>query len=262
MSKLSEKIFGEKKRFITAIPMIAILILAIVLNYPLLIWALLGVCFFIGFLESLKLFGLEPSIAFVVGGISCWILAYFNTSPITSGIFVAMLVAGFLAYKQSITPKSILPFLYPTLPFLALYALYIDRGISSVTWLIITVATTDIGAYFGGRIFGRTPFSPTSPKKTLEGVGVGVSAGIVAGTISGIGPADGFLCSLLTSAIVAIVSVFGDLFESYLKREAGVKDSGKILPGHGGILDRFDGILFGAVGMYFLLCFLSAWKQF
>lgn len=260
MSKLSEKVFGEKKRFITAIPMIGIAVIAIFLNYPLLIWALLGICFFIGFLESLKLFGLEPSIAFVSGGLICWVLAYFCTSPIISGIFVAMIIAGFLAYKQSIQPKSVLPFLYPTLPFLTLYALYLDKGISSVTWLIITVATTDIGAYFGGRVFGRTPFSITSPKKTLEGVGVGVSAGIVVGTIAGIGPANGFLCSLLTSALVAIVSVFGDLFESYLKREAGVKDSGKLLPGHGGILDRFDGILFGAVGMYFLLSLFSSWK--
>ncbi|RDU70899.1 phosphatidate cytidylyltransferase [Helicobacter brantae] len=259
MSKLSEKIFGEKKRFLTAIPMIALLLLAIAFNSPLLIWALLGVCFFVGFLESLKLYKLEPSILLISSGIACWVLAYFNSSPLTSGVFVAMFLAGFLSYKQSIHPKSILPFLYPTLPFLSLYALYIDKGISSVTWLIITVAATDIGAYFGGRVFGRTPFSPTSPKKTLEGVGVGVSAGIVAGTIAGIGPANGFLFSLLTTSIVAIVSVFGDLFESYLKREAGVKDSGKILPGHGGILDRFDGILFGAVGMYFLLCFV--WKQ-
>lgn len=260
MSNLSEKIFGEKTRYITAVPMIGVLILAIIFNSPIFIWGLLGVCFFIGFLESLKLFNLEPSIAYVSGAILCWVLAYFNTSPITAGVFIAMLVAGFLAYKQSIHPKSILPFLYPTLPFLILYTLYNNYGISSVTWLIVTVASTDIGAYLGGRLFGRTPFSPTSPKKTLEGVGIGVSAGIIAGTIAGIGPADGFLCSLLTSTGVAIASVFGDLFESYLKREAGVKDSGKILPGHGGILDRFDGILFGAVGMYFLLCFLSAWK--
>lgn len=260
MSQLSEKIFGEKKRFITAIPMIGILVVAIILNHPLLIWALLGVCFFIGFLESLKLFKLEPSIAFISGGIACWIFAYFSVAPMVSGVFIALFVAGFLAYKQSIHPKSILPFFYPTLPFLTLYALYVDKGISSVTWLIITVATTDVGAYFGGRIFGRTPFSPTSPKKTYEGVGVGVSAGIIAGTIAGIGPANGFLYSLLISATVAILSVFGDLFESYLKREAGVKDSGKILPGHGGILDRFDGILFGAVGMYFLLSILCAWK--
>lgn len=258
MSKLSEKLFGEKKRFLTAIPMIGVLLLAIIFHSPLLIWILLGVCFFVGFLESLKLYKLEPSILLTSGAIVCWVLAFFNSSPLTSGVFIAMLVAGFLAYKQSISPKTILPFLYPTLPFLSLYALYLDKGISSITWLIITVATTDIGAYFGGRVFGRTPFSPTSPKKTLEGVGVGVSAGIVAGTIAGIGPANGFLFSLLTTTIVALVSVFGDLFESYLKREAGVKDSGKILPGHGGILDRFDAILFGAVGMYFLLCF--AWK--
>lgn len=258
MSKLSEKLFGEKKRFLTAIPMIGVLLLAIIFNSPLLIWILLGVCFFVGFLESLKLYKLEPSILLTSGAIVCWVLAFFNSSPLTSGVFIAMLIAGFLAYKQSISPKTILPFLYPTLPFLSLYALYLDKGISSITWLIITVATTDVGAYFGGRVFGRTPFSPTSPKKTLEGVGVGVSAGIVAGTIAGIGPANGFLFSLLTTTIVALVSVFGDLFESYLKREAGVKDSGKILPGHGGILDRFDAILFGAVGMYFLLCF--AWK--
>lgn len=260
MSKLSEKFFGEKKRFLTAIPMIAILVIAIVVNHPLLIWILLGACFFVGFLESLKLFGLEPSIFFVTGAIACWILAYFNISPISCGIFVAMIVAGFLAYKQSIHPKSILPFVYPTIPFLAIYSLYIDKGITCIAWLIVTVAVTDVGAYFGGRVFGRTPFSPTSPKKTLEGVGIGVSAGIIAGTIVGIGPANGFFSSLLTSSIIAIASIFGDLFESYLKREAGVKDSGKLLPGHGGVLDRFDGILFGAIGMYFLLNLLSALK--
>ena len=123
-------------------------------------------------------------------------------------------------------------------------------------WLVACVALTDTGAYFGGRLFGKNPLTPTSPKKTIEGAGVGIALGILAGSIAGIGPSGGFIPSLLISVVVSTASVFGDLFESYLKREADVKDSGSILPGHGGILDRFDGIFFGAIAMYLLLSFL------
>ena len=261
MSDLVEKIFSEKKRYLTAGVLIAIIAIAFVINHPLVIWTLLGLCFVAGFVESLKLFSLKPSIPLTLSAISIWVMAYFNASPLSCGIFVAIVYAGWLAYKHSISPKTLLPFIYPTLPFLILYALYKDMGaygLSSLIWLILCVAFTDTGAYFGGRLFGRNPLTPTSPKKTIEGAGVGIALGIVIGSISGIGPSGGFIPSLLISTVVSIASVFGDLFESHLKREANVKDSGSILPGHGGVLDRFDGILFGGIAMYFLLSFLRA----
>ena len=133
-----------------------------------------------------------------------------------------------------------------------LLTLYAEFGIESLLWLLVIVAGTDIGAYFVGRSIGKTKFCETSPKKTLEGVAGGVVTAAILGTIFAIEPLSLF-GALVVSVAVALSSVFGDLFESYLKREAGVKDSGDILPGHGGILDRSDGFLFGAIIMLLTL---------
>ena len=122
----------------------------------------------------------------------------------------------------------------------------------TLLWLLIIVASTDIGAYFIGKGFGKTKFSETSPNKTIEGVIGGVSFAVVLGTVFAINEVN-VIAAIAISAIVSFASVFGDLFESYLKREAGVKDSGSILPGHGGVLDRVDGYLFGAIVMLVLL---------
>lgn len=116
----------------------------------------------------------------------------------------------------------------------------------------MVVAGADIGAYFVGRGFGKHKFCETSPNKTLEGVAGGMIVSALFGTYFALD----FLSiwgALFVSVLVAFASVFGDLFESYLKREAGVKDSGNILPGHGGILDRTDGFLFAAIIMLVLL---------
>lgn len=254
----------ETKRYITAVLLLLALAVVLYFHHPVLIWITLGICFILGFRESLTLFRLKSSFILYIGAVLAWILGFFNASPILSSIFVLMIFASFLAYKKSISPKTLLPFIYPTLPFLALYALYSNTGgfsVSCLIWLVVIVAITDTGAFFGGRIFGRTPFSSTSPNKTLEGAGIGIALGVIAGSIAGIGPSGGFIPSLLISIGVSLASVFGDLFESYLKRNAEVKDSGQILPGHGGILDRFDGILFGAFAMYYLLGFLPLWQQ-
>ena len=145
-----------------------------------------------------------------------------------------------------------MPLLYPTASFLFLLSLYSEYGTMTLLWLLVIVASTDIGAYFVGKSIGKTKFCETSPNKTIEGVIGGVIFAVLLGTLFSTNGIT-FVNALIISAIVSIVSIFGDLFESYLKREAGVKDSGTILPGHGGVLDRTDGYLFGAIVMLVLL---------
>ena len=115
-----------------------------------------------------------------------------------------------------------------------------------VVYLLLLVAAADTGAYFAGRRFGRTRLAPEiSPGKTREGVFGALMAVILVATaaawIFGLPPMDALLFVLL-SVVVALISVAGDLQESVLKREAGAKDSGTLLPGHGGVLDRVDSL--------------------
>ena len=135
---------------------------------------------------------------------------------------------------------------------LFIFALAQSFGIEYLIWLVFIVGMTDTAAYYIGKSIGVTPFSPISPKKTWEGFYAGVSAGTILGIGFGVFFVSPFT-ALVVSFFVSIASVFGDLFESYLKRKAGVKDSGDILPGHGGALDRVDGYLFGAIAMVILL---------
>jgi phosphatidate cytidylyltransferase len=124
------------------------------------------------------------------------------------------------------------------------------RPTSGHLWLFVALAivwAADSGAYFAGRHFGRRKLAPRiSPNKTVEGLLGGLFAGMLvaaAGTfLAGAGVAE--LPGVLLVAIVTVLfSVVGDLFESLLKRHVGAKDSGNLIPGHGGILDRIDGVL-------------------
>ena len=117
-----------------------------------------------------------------------------------------------------------------------------EGGYWRILWAFVLVWSVDTGAYFAGRALGRTRLAPrVSPGKTWEGVVGGMCAGLAVG----VGLAWAFdLGSLAQWAVVAlalaVVSVFGDLFESVVKRLSGAKDSGTLLPGHGGVLDRID----------------------
>lgn len=122
-------------------------------------------------------------------------------------------------------------------------------GAVAIFYLFAVVWMTDIGAYFAGRTFGGPKFAPTiSPKKTWSGV-VG---GLLAGTICSLAVLMAFCIPVkgihgLLSLILGISVVFGDLFESFLKRRFGVKDAGSLIPGHGGFLDRLDGFTLAVV---------------
>lgn len=214
-------------------------------------WAFLGLIYIFAFYEAMKLFKLTSSSAYF-WAILLWLVAYFYPNPDDLFFFIAVIFASSLAYFHNFDKRLLLPFLYPVSGILFFLILYQDFGIISMLWLLITVALTDSGAYFVGKAIGKTKFSDTSPNKTLEGVFGGIFIATAAGSFAGLYVVELWIAIIVTF-LTSIASIFGDLFESYLKREAGVKDSGDLLPGHGGILDRIDGYLFAAIIMLIAL---------
>jgi len=130
-----------------------------------------------------------------------------------------------------------------------------DNGLLAAYTVLLAVWAGDVGAYFVGLLFGRHKLAPSvSPGKTWEGL-VGGTIATVAVTFIALYKAD-FLTipeSLVLGGVIAVVGPMGDLFESMLKRDLGVKDSSTLLAGHGGMLDRIDALLFAWVASYYLI---------
>ncbi|MBV9385387.1 MAG: phosphatidate cytidylyltransferase [Chroococcidiopsidaceae cyanobacterium CP_BM_ER_R8_30] len=134
----------------------------------------------------------------------------------------------------------------------------LPAGLSDTLLAFTCIWAADIGAYIIGKIFGRTRLSNISPKKTVEGAVFGVSAS-VAVAVAGAWYLDWPVWQLTGVALgllIGIASLLGDLTESMMKRDAGVKDSGKLIPGHGGILDRADSYVFTAPLVYYFVTLL------
>jgi phosphatidate cytidylyltransferase len=187
---------------------------------------------------------------------------------------MALLTAGVIVLAELLPPGWALPFLiapamvgiawlernrttfaaYSTLILVAGYGILWMRdayGFSWVLWLIAVVVVTDVGGYFAGRYIGGHKFWPkVSPKKTWAGTLAGWAGAALVGFVFVIATEAGPQL-VGVSIAVAMASQIGDIAESAVKRRQGVKDSSTLLPGHGGLFDRFDGLL-GAV-IFFLL---------
>src|SRR5262245_948825 len=154
---------------------------------------------------------------------------------------------------------SLLPVLYIGLPLGALVAVRIIGGRQVLLLLMAAIVVSDSAQYYTGRAFGRRPLAPAiSPKKTREGAIGGLVFGTAAFVVGGLSlfPWVPIVTLVLVGATIAAAGMIGDLFESLLKRSAGVKDSSQLIPGHGGVLDRLDSWLFAAPIYYVFVRYL------
>jgi phosphatidate cytidylyltransferase len=180
--------------------------------------------------------------------------------PLAAGLVgLGALIIGSRAPSPGVladTAGAAFPMLYLGLPLGSLVALHALAGREAVLLLLLTIVVSDSAQYFTGRAFGRHKLSPViSPKKTLEGaVGGFVLAPAALAWASHWwlpGRSTGWV--LLVGLAIVGLGIAGDLFESLLKRSAGVKDSSALIPGHGGVLDRIDALLFAGPVFYVLL---------
>ena len=176
------------------------------------------------------------ALGLVVMAALCWHLVGVTSERPVPNVAVTLFGVGYVAVLGS---------------FGALMLTY-DKGTGLLFGAVVGTVGYDIGAWVVGRLFGRTGLSKASPNKTVEGLIGGIVLAVVAcavilgaGRIDPWGDNPGSVShALVLGVVVAVAATLGDLTESMIKRDLGIKDMGNVLPGHGGVLDRFDGLLF------------------
>jgi phosphatidate cytidylyltransferase len=251
------------QRVLTAIPLAALVIWILLFQPTYLVNYLLWLVVFIAGLEWARLSGLQAvalrvAFAAVIVFISWYVLEQHYALAQWYVLLAVIWWFAMAAYIMKISPQpvkqtiSVQKMLYGVLimPAAVIAMSLLHAGAHGPQWLLyglMLVWLADIGAYFSGRRFGKTKLAPAlSPGKTREGL---YGALLVTTVYSLIASyyfqlnASSTILLLALSMVLTLISVVGDLYESLLKREAGLKDSGKLLPGHGGMLDRIDSVL-------------------
>ncbi len=210
------------------------------LVFNLALWGLAGLMLW----EAARMFGASGAKAALLGALGAAVLALASTLP---GYAVLPLVGAVaIAGAGQITRDK---------PFFALFAVWIllasfamlslrsQAGLIWVLWLICIVIISDIAGYFAGKSLGGPKFWPRiSPKKTWSGTIAGWLGAAIIGAVF-MGPLNAGIALIWASILVGFAGQMGDIGESAVKRRTGVKDSSNLIPGHGGVLDRFDGML-------------------
>jgi phosphatidate cytidylyltransferase len=189
-----------------------------------------------------------PPLVMPAALVAAMVSAGLDRPDIALGVLIAALVLAAVASRGLWQPLGVLYAGAFGLSFLAL-RLSPDYGLAAVLFLFAVVWATDTGAYFAGRLIGGPKLWPAvSPKKTWAGAAGGLVAAVLAGlavaALAGLPVAPALI---LVAIVLSLVGQAGDLAESSLKRLFGVKDSGNIIPGHGGLMDRVDGLIFASV---------------
>ena len=205
--------------------------------------------------EFMKITGAAPSLA-AATVVVCWFVsgsAFFGVSAVIAFTLVQVVLA--VLWRGTPIDKATVgafAHVYIAVPLGLLGQIHAGRGWKATVYLIASIVVSDSMQYYTGRAFGRHPLAPAiSPKKTIEGA----IGGLVFGTAF-IAIAGWYLFALTPSGTipfgvtVVVAGILGDLFESRLKRAASIKDSSSLIPGHGGVLDRIDALLFAAPVFY------------
>ena len=261
-------------RLLSGIALVAVLLATGILGGNIL-WGFCLAISLIGLYEFYKVFKIEKSLGIIGYGFAMvyYLALLFYEGSVNGALFLAielMLVAGVyvLKYPKYNTEQvfaSIVGLLY--LPMMLSYVYQIriaEDGLYSL-WLIFLCSWgCDTCAYCVGMLFGKRKLAPVlSPKKSIEGAVGGVVGAALLGAIYGfavsgqVAIANAPVIFAIICAVGAVISQFGDLIASGIKRQHGIKDYGKLIPGHGGILDRFDSVIFTAPMIYALLFALA-----
>ena len=272
MNKQTGPIKFNMGRILPALLMSAIVIIGAIAGG--LFWlTLVCVGFIIAFKELMTLMlhkGLNPSkVVVLIVSVLCYFLAFWGHERhfqiiITAGVLFTVIWMICRKDRPGIADigATILMFFYlGYLPahFILLRQIEMQNlGLYYLFFTLFAVSFSDIGAYYGGKLFGKTLLSPgISPKKTVEGFISGWITGLSVALLFGLCVHLPILHLLILGSILPFVGLLGDLFESLLKRDAGLKDMGTLIPGHGGLLDRTDSYIFaGVVTYYYVIWFV------
>ena len=199
----------------------------------------------------------SPIRAVVLVAAMCWVVSGATVASAVVLLTLGLLWVGaeVLISNHTIQQAStgVLSAVYIGMPLGMLVAVHSLRGWPATLLLLGTIVVSDSMQYYTGRLLGRHPLAPAiSPKKTIEGAVGGVIFGTAFMTLIGSRflPFSGYGQLIMLGLLVVVFGICGDLFESRLKRTAGVKDSSSLIPGHGGVLDRIDALLFAVAPFY------------